>query len=1398
MKVASVCAFVVFACAASAQVYQMAPGSTENTRPKKEGSLTPSQSLGWGSNIQNARLARAAQLALQRGDHALALNYAQRAAQAAPNDPQLWFLFGYAARLSGDYRESVDAYTHGLRISPSAPDGLSGLAQDYSLMGRTEDAERLLKQVLSSAPKDRGDLLLLGELYMRSRDYADALAVLNGAEKLQPEARSEMLLALCYQQLKQLDLTSRYLAMAEQRAPDNPDVERSLAGYYRDLGEYAEAIAALKTILKPKPEVTAELAYTYQLDGKMDDSAKFYAQAADAEPRNLDMQLAAAQAQVAAGFMGAADSFLKRAATLSGHDYRLHAIMGEIAQSEERDQDAVVQYNAALAALPGNPVEGPLYGIQLRMDLVSLYQSLADPGAAHRELQIAQSAIKTIDDSGPNPGGYLRLRASIELNTGDFDDALADVSGALAADHLNRDDLQLDGDVLMKLGRTDEAIAVYKQILSGDSRNRAALVSLGYASRAAGREKDAESTFRKLAQNDASWYVPYLALGDLYTAGSEYQQAQASYSKAYKLAPRNALIVAGGMNAGIESHDLNLARQWMTRVSDSMKHEPHVLREEERYLSFEGRYRESAEYGEEAMKELPRDRDVVVYLGYDLLHLGEYDKLLSLTNKYLIVLPKEPDIPLLEGYVHKHEGLNREAFADFTEALQRDPSVVTAYVNLGYVLNDLHQSGEAAADFESALKREPGNGEAHLGLAYADLELHKPEAAVRQTELAEQTEGDIRDIHVIRATAYGREDRLAKAAVEYEAALKFTPDDGALHLGLGTALFSEQRYRDAIDELQAAQRLSPRNAEADAMLARAYANLHERDQALRCVQLAEEHAGQSASAAISASELSGILVSTGEALSTLGDQHAAMDRFRKALVDSNSDRVGVRLAIAQVMVQQGHSQDAERQIALAWMEAEAGDTAPPTGAQYIAAADIFRSLHGYEVSQSYLGRAKSAGAPDKQIRIGLAENDLALGETAKAHAELAAIGPADNAPDYQYLVTEANVFRQEHQDAKALTAFAQAANAAGDDQSAEQNMLLTGANVGLRVTPDMSVLSDFTLGSIFEDTAVYVLDSKLDGPSPVASSDIALLPPPRSSVQTQWTDAFHLQLGHLPTASGFFQLRNARGLISVPSTSSIVNRNTTDSTFNIGLNPTIHLGDNTFTFDSGVQGTLRRDSIDPVDMNQNLLRLFTYMTTSSFFNAVSASGYVLRETGPFTENGQHSRALAGAIDFRVGAPWGKTALLTGWAAEDQKFTPAHIEDYYTSSYIGLEHRFSPRLNATALVEYLRALRVFQTRAGIAQDLRPAGGIDFMPKPNWDVQFSTAYFNNRGFHTYDAVQNSFSVSYSRPFQRKFNDGSGAVPVKYPIRFSAGWQQESFFNFSGSQSEQYRPYVEISLF
>ncbi len=99
---------------------------------------------------------------------------------------------------------------------------------------------------------------------------------------------------------------------------------------------------------------------------------------------------------------------------------------------------------------------------------------------------------------------------------------------------------------------------------------------------------------------------------------------------------------------------------------------------------------------------------------------------------------------------------------------------------------------------------------------------------------------------------------------------------------------------------------------------------------------------------------------------------------------------------------------------------------------------------------------------------------------------------------------------------------------------------------------------------------------------------------------------------------------------------------------------------------------------------------------------------------------------------------------------------------------------------------------------IAQALRPAGSVEFSPTRNWSVEATAAYSRNMGIHAYDAVQSGFAVSYALPFRRDFNDNGNKVALRYPIRFSAGMQQEDFYNFTGGHNQQFRPYVSITIF
>jgi len=249
---------------------------------------------------------------------------------------------------------------------------------------------------------------------------------------------------------------------------------------------------------------------------------------------------------------------------------------------------------------------------------------------------------------------------------------------------------------------------------------------------------------------------------------------------------------------------------------------------------------------------------------------------------------------------------------------------------------------------------------------------------------------------------------------------------------------------------------------------------------------------------------------------------------------------------------------------------------------------------------------------------------------------------------------------------------------------------------------------------------------------------------------------------------------------------------------NGAVNPVLHLGRNSVVFNTGIQFTARRDKESPLEMNQNLFRQFVYMSTSSFWNWISVSGNAYHEAGPFTGRDLNSRDLGARLEFTVGRPWAKTAMVTGYSVRDLLFNPLVREFYSTSSYLGVSRRFGNRTKLTVLGEYIRSWRVQDNFYAIAQAARPAVRLEVKPTKNWEIEANGAYSRGMGIHDYDNVQSGIFISYVKPLRRMFDDGTGNVPVEYPLRFSIGFQQDNFMNFSGRGQSIYRPVFRLSLF
>jgi tetratricopeptide (TPR) repeat protein len=1351
----------------------------------KSPSKSPSESMGWGSSIEVGRNARAAESELKKGNAAAAASAAERAVKAAPQNARLWFLLGYASRLAGQYAPSVDAYQQGLRLEHNNLDGLSGLAQTYQRMGRLEDARRLLMQVVNAAPKRENDLLMAGELCLQMGAAQQGIALLSRAETLHPSSRAEVMLSVAYLKLNQPGRAKQMLDQARSHDPKNTSIFRAVANFYREQHDYKGAISALKNAPTQNVEVLADLGYSYELDGDAQHAAETYSKAANMVPRQIGLQLSAAQAELRFGDTDRAQSFLARAAGIDPNHYRLHALKAQLARTQHHNADAIREYQTAIANLPNSAVpEGQLYPVELHLNLAEIYRESGDAESAGQQISKAETLVNQLHIEGPARAEFLRVRASIRLGGNDLEGAQSDLQEAMRLDPNNTSITLQYANLLWHAKRVDESKALYVGVLKSDPKSRYALEAMGYIAREQNDNAAAERFFNELASDYPDDYVPYLALGDLYTATMQFDQANDSYEKAYKCAPQNAVIVANAANAAIQAGRISIAGDWVGRATGSMLDDPRLMRERERVLFHQGKYAESARLGYQVLTQLETDRNASVYLAYDLYNLGRYDETLTITSRYAKVLPREADFPLLTGHVHKQDQLLQQAVEDYSEAVARDPKMVEGYVNRGYVLNDLQNPEAAIHDFHTSLDLQPSNGVARLGMAFSELQLHHGSAALEQADKAEKLLGESGAIHLARATAYRDMQLLDKAEQEYVATLKYAPDDLKLHLALADTEFHERRYPASIQTLNAALAISPDDPEIYAQLASAHAELHHRDQALRYISAAEKQSPDS----------SLILLNTGKALLTLGEDGAAMQRFARALEAPDANRVEARLLFAQVFVKQHKFDAAQQQVALAFAESRVGEASPVTAGDFIEAANIFLAMNDFDLSRRYYERARQAGAAEEVVTIGLANSAITQGHTSEAQQQLARMGnPADFANNFDYTMAQANIYRQQHQRFQAMAAFARANQLGGQDDTAEFAMQQAAEEQGVQVSRTTSVNSDVLVHGIFDDATINGLDAEI-----FRNPQTGAIPRPLSSLETIWTNGVRTDLGKYPSLSGFFQVRNARGQISLPDQELILNRDTWDYTMNAALNPVLRLGSATFTFNSGLQYTVRRDSESPIELNQNLFRQFAYMSTSSLGNWLTVQGEAFHETGPFTGQNLHSRELGARLQFIVGRPWGRTQLITAYDVRDLLFRPLIREFYSTSTSAGIQHEFSERLRIAVLGEYIRSWRVQDSSFWIAQAMRPAAQVEWKPSLRWSASGDFAFSRGEGIHDYDNVLSSIFISYNKPLRRIVSDSLGQVSVEYPIRFSFGVQDANYYNFAGHSQTILRPVVRLTLF
>ena len=212
----------------------------------------------------------------QAGQFEKAINYYQKAVDLNPVDAltqqnfaHCYNNYGVSLRNRGKWDEAITAYRNALRLMPTLQiartnlsDAFTRKAKAHSEAGELDEAVVAYLELQKLHPNEMHIRNLLGELYLKKGDYADALSVFQHVYNVNPNANHALhnLIAAYHHYARSLsdagdDTTAiQLLEEALRLAPTDLNLRLSLANAYQGTEDYARAATEIARVLAQAPE----------------------------------------------------------------------------------------------------------------------------------------------------------------------------------------------------------------------------------------------------------------------------------------------------------------------------------------------------------------------------------------------------------------------------------------------------------------------------------------------------------------------------------------------------------------------------------------------------------------------------------------------------------------------------------------------------------------------------------------------------------------------------------------------------------------------------------------------------------------------------------------------------------------------------------------------------------------------------------------------------------------------------------------------------------------------------------------------------------------------------------------------------------------------------------------
>lgn len=635
-------------------------------------------------------------------------------------------------------------------------------AKRYLEEGKSAEGIIELKNTVQIDPKFAQAYGLLGETYLKSRDYRSALSYYNKAAKLAPTDLDFVVpLANILVAARQFDRLDEVLGGLPDEARKSYRIATVEAAslQLRDRGEEATALLVAlldRQDLKPEERAGVNLALAQmEIKEKRLAEAQGYAQAASkAQPEAVNALLMLARIQEERGDIKGAEATLAGAPSSLAGDVRFTAgLIGYYGRQKRIDE--VKRVVDAFAANPNIPAEGRLLAADTYLRL----------GQVARAEEMLVAGIEQEEPDARLITAFTRIKAA----EGKIDEAVAVLEAAArrvkAPSAVHTSLARLD----IQLQNLDKAKAVVDQILAAseadfDGRVLQAQVEL--------LSKDAQGAldhFRELLKEAPQDPQIHAGLAGCHLALGEELLGRQELEKVVELSPENTTARVQLARLYLKDKDADTALARLEPLGEMNAPPPQGIEILLSLLLQKGKTEEAHKVIDPLVERFPQNPIYATQQAVLEARTGNPDKGIAILKKQVEANPKS--VQLLSSLSRLYEWANKgkEAVATYDRILEIKPDDPMAANNLAYRLAEMGQRMERADSLAKGLmERYPKD--ANVADTYAWVLFKQGKAKEAQAILAKALEG--KEAEAIPAIVRYHQAAIAEAAGDRAAAVE--------------------------------------------------------------------------------------------------------------------------------------------------------------------------------------------------------------------------------------------------------------------------------------------------------------------------------------------------------------------------------------------------------------------------------------------------------------------------------------------------------------------------------------------------------------------------------------------------------------------------------------------------